>query len=111
MKTSPIMAHGLTIDFVDGLCGSGKTTACLSDVALYAAIGEKYVWVAPTLLLLQQTETALRAIGGNFDIRAIHSNNCEYPLADILHDPAPFAEPRPAPLITLALFPRCPTSP
>ena len=68
-----------TIYYVDSLAGSGKTYAAIREAVSLAGLGRKVLIVQPTVTLIQQTETELRALAPSVAIRALYGDGAHGP--------------------------------
>jgi hypothetical protein len=70
--------------YIDGPCGSAKTYAAVRYVHRLARLGKKVLIVQPSIFLINQTLTDLASLTPDVRFRAIHGENSDRVIADII---------------------------
>ena len=52
-----------TFNYVDGVCGSGKTYTAIKKIAARVKAGETIIYATETIKLLKQTQDGLENLG------------------------------------------------
>ncbi len=74
----------MIIHYVDGLCGSAKTYAAIRYSHFLARLGMKVLFVQPSIFLINQTVADLATLTPAIRFRAIHGENSDHVIADII---------------------------
>ena len=76
--------RNLIFYYVDGPCGSAKTYAAVRYAHGLARLGEKVLFVQPSIFLINQTLTDLASLTPEVRFRAIHGETSDRVIADII---------------------------
>ena len=74
----------LILNYVDGLCGSAKTSKAARHAHRIALLGKKVLFVQPSIHLIKQTVDDLAKLTPDVRFRAIHGENSNRVIADII---------------------------
>jgi hypothetical protein len=74
----------LTLHYVDGPCGSAKTHAAVRYAHHLARLGKKFLICQPSIFLIEQTLADLASLEPHVRCRAIHGENSDRVIADII---------------------------
>jgi hypothetical protein len=75
----------LIVQYVDGLCGSWKTSSAAKHAHRLAGLGRKVLIAQPSIFLISQTFDEFANLAPRVRVRAIHGENSDHVIADIIN--------------------------
>lgn len=74
-----------TLNFIDSICGGGKTSAAIQHMIKSVGKGERYILLQPSIILINQTAARFKEDGFTGPLVVIHSDNGTDPVAKRIH--------------------------